>query len=230
MTLPNTTNESRAAVAKDNTRTSATGTPPPPAYTPRRADLAALTARAIQARHPMSNVAEVLQRGGTLQTTLLGSAAAAAAAAAAADEDPDNSPIYLRINTAVTVTRSNNVVCLASNPSDQANAIAKAVVEALHKNSAGMCGIPMIDENGCPRPLRIEVDAGLSVEGSGNIIGSQDLVVKALEERNAESSGNAAGSSGAASFSSAENSGRRARVEDDQADEENPAKRQRSSE
>ncbi|KAK7417975.1 hypothetical protein QQX98_004277 [Neonectria punicea] len=228
MTLPNTTNEARAAVAKDNTRTS--GTPPPPAYTPRRADLAALTARAIQARHPMSNVAEVLQRGGTLQTTLLGSAAAAA------DEDPDNSPIYLRINTAVTVTRSNNVVCLASNPSDQANAIAKAVVEALHKNSAGMCGIPMIDENGCPRPLRIEVDAGLVIEGSGNIIGSQDLVVKALEERNTESSGNtvssgnAAGSSSAACSSSAENSGRRARVEDDQPEGESPAKRQRSSE
>ncbi|KPM41576.1 hypothetical protein AK830_g4974 [Neonectria ditissima] len=207
MTIPNTTNKSRAAAAKDNNaRPSAAS--PPPAYTPRRLpDLAALTARAIQSRQGLASVAQVLQQNPNLQATLLDSAAAEE------EHDPDSSPISLRINTSVNVTRSNNVVCLPATPADQANAIAQAVVKALHHGSSGMCGIPMIDENGAPRPLRIEVDAGLVVEGSGNIIGSRDLVDKAIE------------------FRDASGSSRRPRDDDEDQDddEENPAKRQRSS-
>ncbi|KAH7162953.1 hypothetical protein B0J13DRAFT_25072 [Dactylonectria estremocensis] len=175
MSAPNMGPKARAALSKDNTRPPAAS--PPPAYTPRRQpDLATLTARAIQARHGLSTVAQMLQRPPqSAYTTLLDSAED--------EQDPESSPISLRINTSVNVSRSNNVVCLASSPADQANAIAQAVVKALHQGSSGQCGIPMIDENGAPRPLRIEVDAGLVVDGTNNIVGSRENVTEVLRQR-----------------------------------------------
>lgn len=162
-------------MAKDNTRPAAAS--PPPAYTPRRQpDLAALTARAIQARQGLSSMAHMLQPSSSAFTTLLDSADD--------EHDPESSPISLRINTSINVSRSNNVVCLATSPAEQANAIAQAVVKALHEGSSGQCGIPMIDENGAPRPLRIEVDAGLVVDGTGNVVGSSDSVNEVLRQRN----------------------------------------------
>ncbi|RFU72684.1 hypothetical protein TARUN_9574 [Trichoderma arundinaceum] len=86
------------------------------------------------------------------------------------------SSICLRINTSVLVSSHNNLVCLSDPPASHANAIAKAVVQALRENSSGQCGIPMIDEDGRPRPVKIEVDAGVTVEGSGNIIGNESVV------------------------------------------------------
>ncbi|KAH7023124.1 hypothetical protein EDB80DRAFT_30715 [Ilyonectria destructans] len=175
MSAPNMGSKARAAMAKDNTRPAAAS--PPPAYTPRRQpDLAALTARAIQARQGLSSMAQMLQPSSSTFTTLLDSADD--------EHDPESSPISLRINTSINVSRSNNVVCLATSPAEQANAIAQAVVKALHEGSSGQCGIPMIDENGAPRPLRIEVDAGLVVDGTGNVVGSSDSVNEVLRQRN----------------------------------------------
>lgn len=107
------------------------------------------------------------------------------------DQDGSNdaeecSPISLRINASVNVSRSNNIVCLSSTPAEQANAIAKAVVQALNEGSSGRCGIPMIDEDGRPRSLRIEVDAGLVVEGTGNVIGGPEVVGPLLRRRAAQ--------------------------------------------
>jgi hypothetical protein len=104
------------------------------------------------------------------------------------DDDQDetsegSSPISLKIDTSVNVSRNNNIVCLAATPAEQANAIAKAVVQALHEGSSGRCGIPMIDESGCPRPLSIQVDAGLNVEGTGNVIGSRDVIGGLMQKR-----------------------------------------------
>ncbi|KAH6998160.1 hypothetical protein BKA56DRAFT_664780 [Ilyonectria sp. MPI-CAGE-AT-0026] len=213
MSAPNMGSKARAAMAKDNTRPAAAS--PPPAYTPRRQpDLAALTARAIQARHGLSSMAQMLQPSSSTLTTLLDSADD--------EHDPeDSSPISLRINTSINVSRSNNIVCLANSPADQANAIAQAVVKALHEGSSGQCGIPMIDENGAPRPLRIEVDAGLVVDGTGNVVGSSDSVNEVLRQRHDTTV-----------------LGRRPReesaVEDEEEDEEDiyshPSKRRRSSE
>ena len=98
------------------------------------------------------------------------------------DESP-SSPIYLRINASVRVTNSDNLICFDKSPADHANAIAKAVVQAIEEHSSGKCGIPMIDEDGRPRPIHLDVDAGIAVEGKGNVIGNRSIVQNALSRR-----------------------------------------------
>ncbi|KAG5949702.1 hypothetical protein E4U60_002240 [Claviceps pazoutovae] len=93
-----------------------------------------------------------------------------------ADADDSPSGILLRINSSVRISSNNNHVCINETPSQHANAIARAVVHAIQENSAGQCGIPMIDEDGRPRPVRIEVDAGLEVHGEGNVVGHEVFV------------------------------------------------------
>ncbi|OAA33031.1 hypothetical protein AAL_00496 [Moelleriella libera RCEF 2490] len=95
---------------------------------------------------------------------------------AAFDDDEAQSPIHLRINTSVRVNSNNNVVCMRDTPAEHANAIARAVVRALQENSSGQCGIPMIDEDGRPRPVKIEVDAGMDVLGADNVVGNESFV------------------------------------------------------
>lgn len=168
--------DSQVTVPKDNS-------PPPPAYTPRRVpDLAALTARAIQTRQGLANMIHTMQsqnQQAPYATTHPG--------AMADDQDEaapeDSSPICLRINTSINVSRSNNIVCLTATPAEQANAISRAVVQALNEGSSGRCGIPMIDESGCPRPIKIEVDAGIVVEGTGNVVGSREVVGELIRRR-----------------------------------------------
>ncbi|KAM0424765.1 hypothetical protein ACHAPT_010075 [Fusarium lateritium] len=204
MDAPNNNNaqpqDSQVTVPKENS-------PPPPAYTPRRVpDLAVLTARAIQARQSLAGMLNSMQNQqqpapyATIDSDVV------------VDEDeaaPEgSSPICLRINTSVNVSRSNNVVCLMATPAEQANAISKAVVQALNEGSSGGCGIPMIDESGCPRPIKIEVDAGIVVDGTDNVVGSREVVDELLRRR-------------------AEASPRRPREDDE--DEESAAKRRRSS-
>lgn len=98
-------------------------------------------------------------------------------------EAEGSSPISLRINTSISVTQDNNLVCITDSPEQQAKAIAHAVVRAMQENSSGGCGIPMIDEDGRPRPINIEVDASVAVEGSGNVVGSEAVVNEALLQR-----------------------------------------------
>ncbi|RDA85653.1 hypothetical protein CP532_3547 [Ophiocordyceps camponoti-leonardi (nom. inval.)] len=106
---------------------------------------------------------------------------------ASEDEDSDleslSSGISLRINTSVTVSGDNNTVCLAETLDASAKAHASAVVKAIQDASPGHCGIPMIDEEGRPRPLTIHVDAGLTIAGAGNIIGDDEAVVANLSRR-----------------------------------------------
>ncbi|KAK0389566.1 hypothetical protein NLU13_3141 [Sarocladium strictum] len=100
------------------------------------------------------------------------------------DGEDAQSPICLRINTSVNITQSNNIVCLSDTPpAEHATAIANAVVKAMQENSSGNCGIPMIDEDGRPRPIKIEVDASMLVEGSGNVVGSQPIINEFLRQR-----------------------------------------------
>lgn len=100
-----------------------------------------------------------------------------------ADSEEGQSPISLRINTSIRISSHNNIVCFNDTPSEHANAIARAVVVALQENSSGQCGIPMIDEDGRPRPVRIEVDAGVEVQGSGNVVGNEKIVNDVLRQR-----------------------------------------------
>ncbi|EON97279.1 hypothetical protein UCRPA7_7183 [Phaeoacremonium minimum UCRPA7] len=100
------------------------------------------------------------------------------------DDDEGRSPIAIRISTALRVASNHNLVCVSASPADHAGAIAKAVVAAMNDASTANCGIPMIDEDGRPRPIRIEVDAGLDVNGSGNVIGPERILLEVLRQRN----------------------------------------------
>ena len=87
------------------------------------------------------------------------------------DSSEGISPIRLRIDASITISTDNNVVFLESSLADQGKSMVNAVVQALRDHSSGQCGIPMIDEDGRPRPIDVEVHAGMTVEGTGNIIG-----------------------------------------------------------
>lgn len=105
------------------------------------------------------------------------------------DDEESQSPINLRINTSLKVTSSNNVVCFTESPADHANAIARAVIRAMEEHSAGRCGIPMIDEDGAPRPINIEVDAGITIEGEGNLVTGREMdVLRHLQEQSSRRS------------------------------------------
>ncbi|KAM0216654.1 hypothetical protein ACHAPA_007604 [Fusarium lateritium] len=206
MDAPSSTSQSQdpqVAIPKDNT--------PPPAYTPRRVpDFPSLAARMFQVRQ--STLANM---SGNIQQPQHPQAVLASMLSGDVSDDQDetsegSSPICLRIDTSINVSQSNNIVCLIATPAEQANAIAKAVVQALHEGSSGQCGIPMIDESGCPRPLKIEVDAGLVVEGTGNVIGSRDIIGELASRR-------------------VESLLRRSRDEDEDEEDFAPAKRRRSS-
>ncbi|EQB48836.1 hypothetical protein CGLO_11895 [Colletotrichum gloeosporioides Cg-14] len=74
------------------------------------------------------------------------------------DDHEELSPISLRISTRINIASDGNLIALPSSPSEQANSIARAVVEAI-QGQDWATGLPMIDENGRPRPLKLEVDA-----------------------------------------------------------------------
>lgn len=204
-----TETDSSNGVPKNNAQQQPLADSPPPAYTPPRPrvlDLAALAALEIQQSQSQQHPS--LQFVRPMWTSLLNNAAEEQ------DDAEGISPISLRINTSVNVTKSNNLICLSATPADHANAIAQAVVQAIQRNSSGQCGIPMIDEDGRPRPVNIEVDASMVVEGSGNVIGGQEIISQVINGR---------------SYSQGL---RRRRDEDDQVEAESseaPAKRRRSS-
>ncbi|KAJ9133992.1 hypothetical protein NKR23_g10429 [Pleurostoma richardsiae] len=99
------------------------------------------------------------------------------------DDTQDISPIAIRISTAVRISSNNNHVSLTATPADKASAIADAVVTAIKQASSANCGIPMIDEDGRPRPIRIEVDAGIDINGTGNVVGSEAVVHEIVRAR-----------------------------------------------
>lgn len=92
------------------------------------------------------------------------------------DEDDEcaRSPVELRITTTVQVEGDNNAILLTAPPADHARAIAEAVTATVRQAGGMNGGIPMIDEEGRPRPFRIFVSAGMNIEGSGNVLGDED--------------------------------------------------------
>jgi hypothetical protein len=89
-------------------------------------------------------------------------------------DDEEGSPIYLKISTPLVVKGDNNLI--AVDPSAQASKLAMAIVQSLKQLSHGADGIPMIDENGRPRPLKVDVKAEITVEGSKNVVGEQAVL------------------------------------------------------
>ncbi|KAK7719968.1 hypothetical protein SLS64_002149 [Diaporthe eres] len=94
------------------------------------------------------------------------------------DEDEDDrSPIELRIMTTIQVEGDNNAILLTASPAEHARAIAEAVTATIRQAGGMNGGIPMIDEEGRPRPFKITISAGMNIEGSGNVLGNADHVL-----------------------------------------------------
>lgn len=90
------------------------------------------------------------------------------------DSGEEATPILIKIITPLIITGDNNLI--AVDPSVQAAKIAMAVVSAMKQMSAGSAGVPMIDENGRPRQVTVEIQAEIKVEGSKNIIGEKAVL------------------------------------------------------
>ncbi|KAJ6446111.1 rRNA-processing protein UTP23 [Purpureocillium lavendulum] len=152
---------------------------PPPAYTPNRQplDLRTITARQLEQQRE-AQPRPILIDSTPVAEFLTGSAIDDASSEMGDDE---SSPIFLRINTSIKVSNNNNVLCIGSTPADSAKQIAEAVVKAMRDYSAGNAGLPMIDEEGRPRPVKIDVDAGVTVEGANNFLGSKEVFQQFLE-------------------------------------------------
>ena len=99
------------------------------------------------------------------------------------EEEEAGAPIAIRISTALRVTSNHNLVCVTAGPAEHAGAIAKAIIAAMKDASTANCGIPMIDEDGRPRPIRIEVDAGLDINGTANVVGTESVIEEVLRQR-----------------------------------------------
>ncbi|TLS27789.1 hypothetical protein PpBr36_00379 [Pyricularia pennisetigena] len=138
---------------------------PPPAYTPR------------SAQPPIPRVMPMPMHCITsdLLARLLTFAADARPAAHADQHDcaESMSPISIKVNTAVRVSQSDNLVDIGRpDPSD----IAAAIVGAIERASSASAGVPMIDGNGEPRPIKIDVDATVEVGGSRNVVGKDEFL------------------------------------------------------
>jgi hypothetical protein len=91
-------------------------------------------------------------------------------------EEDDNeqeaaSNVSITIRAGVTITGNNNVISV--DPSTTGCKIAVAIVTGLRQISGISGGVPMIDENGRPRPIIVDVDASTKIEGSDNFLGEK---------------------------------------------------------
>lgn len=90
------------------------------------------------------------------------------------DEDDEQEPtsnVSITIKAGVTIAGNNNTISV--DPAATGCKIAVAIVTGLRQMSGIAGGVPMIDENGRPRPIIIDVDAGTRVEGSDNVLGEK---------------------------------------------------------
>jgi hypothetical protein len=94
------------------------------------------------------------------------------------DYDGELSPILISISSPITIVGHCNLVAI--DPAETATDIAKAVASAIKEASISGTGLPMIDEEGRPRPIEVRVDAAIKVEGTRNTIG-KEAVLKGLE-------------------------------------------------
>jgi hypothetical protein len=92
------------------------------------------------------------------------------------DDDEENdsggqSTIKILIETPIRISGDNNLVSIE--PSTTSSKVAHAVMTSLRQMSSTAGGIPMIDEDGRPRPLRVRVKAETIIEGARNVVGER---------------------------------------------------------
>ncbi|WDK19036.1 hypothetical protein CGRA01v4_10323 [Colletotrichum graminicola] len=140
------------------------------------------------------------------------------------DDDLENpSPMSLRISTRIKVASDGNLIALPCSPAEQATSMASAIIEAIQGRD-WMTGLPMIDENGRPRPLILDIDAGMTLEGSSNIVGTESVIAQFLRRGMHTPNKSPDGPSGRDTSSSK----RRRRESKDSATEETVLKRSRN--
>jgi len=97
----------------------------------------------------------------------------------ALDDDEDGfKGVVVIIKTPLNITGNCNLIAI--DPSASSVHIAHEIVEAVRKIPAGDSGIPMTDDEGNPRALKIVVDAPMSIHGAKNIVGER-AVMKMIE-------------------------------------------------
>ncbi|CZS90653.1 uncharacterized protein RCO7_06804 [Rhynchosporium graminicola] len=91
------------------------------------------------------------------------------------DDEEGLSSIRIKIFTPINVRGDGNLI--AMDTAITATKIAQGVTDALFSMTYGDAqGIPMIDEDGRPRPIRVVVSAPLTVLGSKNLMGERAVM------------------------------------------------------
>ncbi|TVY56036.1 hypothetical protein LCER1_G002191, partial [Lachnellula cervina] len=90
------------------------------------------------------------------------------------EEAPRLSEIHIMINTPLMITGDGNTVSV--DVALNAAKVSAAVVSALKQMSSTGGGVPMIDGDGKPRPVTMEITAEIKVEGSNNVVGDKAVL------------------------------------------------------
>lgn len=93
--------------------------------------------------------------------------------------DAPFSPITIGINAPMSISGSRNSLIIP--PETFTKLIYENVLRALRDASAGEMGIPMIDQDGRPRPINIDITAGITIDGDCNFIGKSPQFVSAVD-------------------------------------------------
>jgi len=90
------------------------------------------------------------------------------------DDDNEDSNIVLRISAPLKITGDGNLITV--DPSQAAARISLGVVQAVRQISLSDSGIPMVDHEGRPRPLKVVVKAETEIKGSKNLVGEKAVM------------------------------------------------------
>jgi hypothetical protein len=90
------------------------------------------------------------------------------------DMDATHSPINIKISSPITIIGDANLIAI--DPAEIASGMANCIIRSVKDCSMARAGIPMIDEEGRPRPIDVQVDAGIIVRGTKNTIGKKEVL------------------------------------------------------
>ena len=94
------------------------------------------------------------------------------------DDEDDLAGISIFVDTPFYIRGDGNMV--AFDPSENAKRITAAVVDALKQLAGGDGCVPMVDNEGQPRAVKLSVKSDMRVEGSRNIVGERAAMGQAV--------------------------------------------------
>jgi hypothetical protein len=98
-------------------------------------------------------------------------------------EDEDEldllSPIEIIIRTPIHVNGNNNTVSIDAGTIG--SRVAYSVIQSLRQLNGLAGGIPVIDQDGRPRPIKVEIDADMQITGSDNTVGENAVLMKMIK-------------------------------------------------